>query len=211
MSVPFAGLDRNAPKLCHRCYQRLVAHGKYRDREKRSDADYYKKNKPRWYGKMFKDIDAYAGHLYDSFVKRNKENWMSRESFVNTCKGDRLFKKVHADWAASGFKSELQPMVRKKTFSDPFDATNIDWTIKKAVDEDREARQEMFNLFVDGLVYQRSHSPEETVLEKLKESKGVFWGRQFSLPKARKAYEDKIETGLRDGKLIRNGDYIDEV
>ena len=203
--------DRNGPKLCHPCYQRLVVHEKYRDREKRSDADYYRQNKHRWYGKQFKDSDAYAGHLYDSFVNRDKGNRMSRESFINVCKGDRLFKKTHADWVASGFRLDLQPMVRKKIFSDPFDATNIDWTIKKEVDDDRETQEEAFDSFVRNLVYQRSHSSEETVLDRLNESKGFFWNRRFNLSKVRKAYQERIKAGLRDGTLVQNVDYIDEV
>jgi len=102
-------------------------------------------------------------------------------------------------------------MVRKKIFSDPFSSDNIDWIVKKEIDKKREARQEAFNAFVEYLVHKRSGSPEETVRPILKESRGVFWGHQFSLPQVRKAYEEKIKAGLRDGTLVRNGDYIDEL
>jgi len=76
--------------------------------------------------------------------------------------------------------------------------------------QDRVARREMFNAFAENLIRKRSHSPEETVLAKLKMSKGFFCGYQFNLAKARKAYKERMEAGLRDGTLVQNGDYIDE-
>jgi hypothetical protein len=77
--------------------------------------------------------------------------------------------------------------------------------------QDRVARQEMFDFYVNGLVRGRQSWPEEYILERIKRAKGRYCGYQFDEAKIKNEYEARIKSGLQNGTLIKNGDYIDEV